>query len=219
MTDADERARVAFHEAGHNVAGFLLFGPGSIVGPASIVESLRWRGVAHVRAPGVSTEELDRIDPGKPSVLYPEFFRSCAVDAIVSLAGSAAEQYRPRVLPPGNCYIPEPKPLDDDEEQAALILAPLSEKDARLLALGDDAEAGEIETDMEQAFAAAEAISEPGPSALALLHWLHEETRVFVASYLFQRRLKPLADALLERGTLGEEALLALLKNPKPVEA
>ncbi len=60
---------ITYHDAGHAVAAHLL--GGRITGPLSIRQTKRWRGVCHVRAPRLSSRDIDRIPFDLPLAVFP----------------------------------------------------------------------------------------------------------------------------------------------------
>src|SRR5581483_800231 len=146
MTDD---VRVAYHEAGHAVACWLL--GGRITGPLSIVPALNWRGIAHIRA-AASRNDMDTLG------------HALEASVTMSLAGVQAERYaraagfapalprRLRTAPP-----------------------PLTAEDAHLLAAGDDPGEPSPPTDVERAFEVCEMLIGPGPAAYQLALRLERE--------------------------------------------
>jgi hypothetical protein len=129
-----DRARIAYHEAGHAVAAVML--GGRVTGPVSIEPTKRWLGVAFTRPPGFSRRESERVPLELPLATWPaRVRRSFEVDALISLAGPAAEAMRPERL---SGYIPSSRHADD--RRAAEATTVLTSRDRRLLASGNGPE-------------------------------------------------------------------------------
>lgn len=203
------RLKVAYHEAGHAVAAQLL--RGRIVGPVSIRPTKRWSGVAYVRAPRFSPRDVETVDLAFPIATYPVGLRrALELDAIICLAGPAAEALRPDQSPVRG-YRPEPASRLDDRLAAGAVAA-LTSGEARMLARGNEDETDPRPHDEQRALDATLALV-GYERAGALLEFLRVETKVFVCSYSFQRRLHPLAAALVERTDLSARFVRGLLRQ------
>src|SRR5215218_3613158 len=143
MSDAAESAPLAYHEAAHAVATVLL--GGRLVGPVSVREALRWRGVAFVRPPTASAADVARVDVSAPLALWPaRVRRQHEADAMIAIAGAFGARYAPPASRRAEAnYVADPV---DALERVVRV----SNRDARMLATGDDPDA-ELATDFERA--------------------------------------------------------------------
>lgn len=205
------RPETAYHEAAHAVATVLL--GGRLVGPVSVREALRWRGVAFVRPPAASAAEVARTDVSAPLPLWPaRVRRQHETGIMISMAGPVGARYAPPVGDRAEAgYFADPVAA---AEAALERVVRVSDRDARMLATGDDPDA-DIRSDFESAHEAAAILT--GPAGIEpLLRFLHAETEAFVASYGFLRRLRPLAEALLEREVISAAETRRILRAASP---
>jgi hypothetical protein len=134
------------------------------------------------------------------------------IDAMIYLAGPIAEDLR-RNRPLITGYLPDTQTMD--ERRAERELARLSSGEARMLARGDDEHLGEPKRDEQGTLEAATKLARDERAGL-LLAFLRAETREFVHSALFQRRLQPLVAALLAETDLGARDVCRILKEAAP---
>jgi hypothetical protein len=201
-----ERDRIAFHEAGHATAAFLL--GGCITGPVSIAARKHWRGVAFCRARHYPLDDVDRVKILMPmALLPPRLRRSLEIDAIISLAGRAAEMIRPtRSVETG--YVPSPRA--DADDRSAEFVAALTRRDEHLLSLGDSDDVSHPD-DLEQARGFADRLA--GDLAGLVLQVLTVETERLARTRRFRHLCGALADELLARTTLSAADVRRILKQ------
>jgi hypothetical protein len=212
VRDEAELERLAWHEAAHATAAYLL--GGCIRGPVSIEPRLHWAGVAFCRSRRVPFSDIDRSASGPMCLLPPRLRRAIETDIIISLAGPAAERIRPgRPIESGYVAAHE---RDPDEERSRLLVAALTTTEVRLLEHGDD-ENRPIKSDMTNAWNGCDALAQE-LSGLQL-QMLQVETDLLVRTPRFQTLCAALAEALLENITLSARSVRAILRAHDPIEA
>jgi hypothetical protein len=206
MTGMDDELTVsAWHESGHCLAASL-FGQ---AGAATVTPGAVWVGCsAYV---GRLVPPTEGFDPGNPGV-YPQWphglRRRLEADVMVALSGDLAESMLTgpragRVAGPVSARAAEAA-----EKIAGERLAPATPEELAEMASAVDEP--QIPTDAEAAGQLAVYACGHDPAArAAFLAWMEVSARLLLAANSLA--LGRLADALLERGALGAEAVRAVL--------
>jgi hypothetical protein len=200
--DAEERYRVAVHEAGHAAVAHALGWPITV---ATIEPGTRFTGTTLTVQPALppGSPRWHDFDDTLPAALWPPVFRA-GLDgqALVYAAGQiAAEMFAPRTgrLPAGVA------------ERAAEILAAapqpsFAERDQAAEAVSDP----DARTDAEHVADIAGLLHWRDPASAAA--WLdYTERQAAAVLALHAEGIARLAAALTEAGTVGGEAAVALL--------
>jgi hypothetical protein len=187
--DADGRIRrVAFHEAGHAVAGFLL-GRGApkirIAPDDETAGSCEWRPRGE--------KFVNRVEEADYESDYGGFVdawtrREVEVDMMVTLAGMVTEEF---VL--------------GSYDKAGVGIAKLSSEDAQRFAekFGGTFESVVVDGDMKAVNDLATKVSGSDDEAGAYIAWLEQRVRNFVRRPDFVPAVEAVASALVERRTLS----------------
>lgn len=215
-----ERARIATHEAGHAYAGYRL--PGAkICGPVSIEPGKTYNGIAFVRGPRVRPQDLDRISLVGVVGELAKVRRAIETEAIICLAGPAAERWRFGLCANGNtAMIRELRERrGKGEEHKPVVPAPgkrtLPTREARLLASAASAE--RIDDDLFQAESVVKSLFGGDPDRTdPYLAVLFGEARALLAKPEAKRMVRKLAEALLDRTTLSSYEAREILKANDP---
>lgn len=197
----DYQRRVAYHEAGHVVAAYLL--GCRIAGPISIEPGKAFAGIAFVGG-GHRVPEHERSKIGLAVPMLPaRFRRAVETQVMVDLAGPAAEFL---ATGPVSGFIPDPP--DEHHARELARIAVLTQPERGRLHEARQREG--FETDDERAFNAAWALA--GREAVgAYLAWLRAETQLAIHRPRAVRLIEILAHELLDRRTISGRLARAVL--------
>jgi hypothetical protein len=203
--EAEERRRVAYHEAGHAVMAYTV---GRRNGVVSIRPGEHYNGIAF-HGPAPRPSELERGKLGLPVPLLPARLRRwIETEILIVVAGREAEFFR--FIPPTRYSGPDP------DEEAAVRLArasvELSTRESEALAAADHAE---LPVDERQAEKLAWVAVGPDAEGWAYLNWLRATTRNLVGESGFFRLVEALVPELLRHEVLGGRSVRRILDGAR----
>jgi hypothetical protein len=198
----DPRRYLAYHEAGHHVARFLL---GCPLGPVSIRPGEHYAGISLGNEAAIPDRYLAKI--GWPVVRLPAELRRYVERAVmVALVGRMAEAL---VRPPETGYVALPR----DELQAERLarLATLGVREAKRLAEADH----ELAPDEQRARELVWALAGDVDEGAAYLNWLRAATVSLVRAGEFGRLVEALVPVLLEHEVVSGRLARQVLREAR----
>jgi hypothetical protein len=205
VPDAVERRRVAWHEAGHIVASYLL---GGTVGVASIRRTQWWNGIAHAHYEADEETMRQSLEAMPTDValplMPPELRRPFECEAMIALAGPIGEGLRPVAHEPHTGYVPL-----TEAERVIERARELTKTEGELISRGDaDADTGD--TDAAVAVRCCRFLSPDGAHEYLDLLW--RETLRLLSTGGARKLLAALASELDHHTDLGAEDVLQVLQ-------
>jgi hypothetical protein len=199
---ADERELTAIHEASHSV---VTHARGWTPGALTVEGGTRLAGCATFTRRAVPSEVIAQVDAEQPFVMWPHEARWwIESEVMIALAGDIGEELfaprtgrRPELVTVRAAEIAETLPLATSEERRATA------------AMCDDSE---YESDAE--VVARMMRLAHGPDLVSAVMWtryLEAQVRALLAFH--ERRVRRLAEVATALGTVGGEALAAMLRD------